>query len=139
MTITCQKCGTPNLSQAAFCQNCSSPLGGSATAPPPPWQQTPVGGPVVGGQNYVAAPPETQKAMIAMILSIAALLCCGPFTGVPGAILGWLELTAIKEGRASEKGKMMATVGLWLGIGATVIHIAIWVIWMLLGALTRLG
>ena len=77
--------------------------------------------------------------MIAMILGIAAFLCCGPFLGIPAAIVGWLELTAIKEGRSPASGKTMALVGLWAGIAATVIHAALWLIWMLLGAASSAG
>ena len=70
-----------------------------------------------------------------MILAIGAFLCCGPLLGIPAAILGWLELTAIKEGKAPAKGKTMASIGLWGGIAATVIHIVGYVIFMALGML----
>jgi len=123
MTRTCPKCGSPNPPQAAFCHNCATALG--------PQQPNPV-----NGQQFVAAQPQTQKAMISMILAIAAFLCCGPFLGIPAAILGWLELTAIKEGRADAGGKTMATVGLWGGIAATVLHVVGYGVWVLLGMLS---
>lgn len=88
---------------------------------------------MVGGQAKASAPQESQKAMISMILAIAGFLCCGPILGIPAAILGWLELDAIKNGRAPESGKTMATVGLWGGIVATVFHIFFYVIWFFLG------
>ncbi len=137
MNKTCPKCNLSNPAQAAFCHNCATPLGAGPTvgAQQQAWPQNPVGGAVAGGQ-YVAAPQETQRAMISMLMAIGAFLCCGPLLGIPAAILGWLELDAIKSGRASANGKTMATVGLWGGIASTVIHVGIWIIWMLLGALS---
>ena len=64
--------------------------------------------------------------------------CASPLSS-PGAILGWLELQAIKDGRASADGKMMSQVGLWVGIGATVIHIGLWALWLLFTALAGGG
>lgn len=93
----------------------------------------------MSGQAYVAASPATQKPLIAMLLSIAGLLCCGPLLGIPGAILGWLELQAISEGRASVDGKLMSQLGLWIGIGATVIHIGMWILWILFSAVAGSG
>jgi len=127
MNKTCPKCGLSNPSEAAFCHNCAAPLNNTPQAPPP-FQAG-------GGQGYMTAPPESQKPMIAMILAIGAFLCCGPLLGIPAAILGWLELTAIKEGKAPAKGKTMASIGLWGGIAATVIHIVGYVIFMALGML----
>lgn len=89
----------------------------------------------MGGQTFAAA-PESQKPMIAMILAIAGFLCCGPVLGIPAAILGWMELDAIKNGRSPESGKMMAMVGLWGGIAATVAHVFFYVIWFFLGLIS---
>lgn len=137
MTKTCSKCGLSNPSEAAFCHNCATPLSAATQSPPKQsaWPQNPPGGPIAGGAGYVAA-PASQRPMIAMILAIAAVLCCGPLLGVPAAILGWMELEAIKNGRAPESGKTMAAVGLWGGIAATVIHVGLWIIWVLLGAVS---
>lgn len=131
-----------NPPDAAFCLNCSSALGLGA----PTQQQSP---PYVGGQTpYVGAPPQQyggpnvgmqgsssggagQKAVAALILAIVGLLCCGPFTGIPAAIVGWLELDAIKSGKSPAAGKWMAQVGLWGGIAVTIIHSVAWVLYML--------
>lgn len=128
MSKTCQKCGTINPPQATFCQNCAAQL----TQDPPQWDKG--GG---SGQNTVQA--ATQRPLIAMILAIAAFFCCGPLLGIPAAILGWLELSAIKEGRSPASGKTMASIGLWGGIASTVIHAGLWLIWMLLGAASSVG
>lgn len=71
-----------------------------------------------------------------MILAIVALICCGPFTGVPAAILGWMELDSIKNGRVPADGKVMAMVGLWGGIASSLIHIVGYVLWVLMGMLS---
>lgn len=142
MNKTCPKCNLPNPAQAAYCHNCASPLGAGPTVGAQQqqgWPQNPVGGAVAGGQAYVAAPQESQKAMISMILAIAGFLCCGPILGLPAAILGWMELDAIKNGRSSPSNKTMATVGLWGGILATVGHIIFYVIWFFLGLIGSAG
>lgn len=116
-----------NPPDAAFCLNCASPLSHAAFG----------GGQAQGGYNMQHnAAGASQKGMIALILAIAAFLCCGPFTGVPAAIVGWMELDAIKSGRAPGDNRWMALAGLWGGIAATVIHIGGYVIWMLMGMLS---
>lgn len=74
-----------------------------------------------------------------MILAIVALICCGPFTGVPAAILGWMELDSIKNGRSPADGKAMAMVGLWGGIASSLIHIFGYVLWVLMGMLSAVS
>lgn len=69
--------------------------------------------------------------MISVILAVVGLLCCGPFTGIPASIVAWLELDAIKNGKSSPDGKMMAQIGFWGGIAVTIIHAGIWLIYML--------
>lgn len=71
-----------------------------------------------------------------MILAIVAVLCCGPFTGVPAAILGWMELDGIKSGRTSPDSKVMAMIGLWGGIAASVIHAGLYILWILLSMMS---
>lgn len=78
----------------------------------------------------------SQKGLISLILAIVALICCGPFTGVPAAILGWMELDAIKNGRSPADNKWMAMVGLWGGIASALIHIFGYVLWVLMGMLS---
>lgn len=133
MTKACPQCNQVNPPDAAFCLNCSSPLG-STVGGTGYQQQSP---PYAGGQApYVGAPPQpysggqtpsapggaSQRAIIALVLVVVGLLCCGPFTGIPGAIVGWLELDAINGGKSPAAGKWMAQVGLWGGIAVTVLH-----------------
>lgn len=81
-------------------------------------------------------PVQSQKGLFSLILAIVALICCGPFTGIPAAILGWMELDAIKNGRTSGENKWMATAGLWGGIASAIIHIGVYVLWILMGMLS---
>ena len=69
--------------------------------------------------------------MIALGLGVAALLCCGPFSGIPAAIVGWMELATINKGESPVAGKWMATAGLWGGIGATVLHVVFYFIYVI--------
>lgn len=79
-----------------------------------------------------SAPGTGQKATIALILAIVALICCGPFAGIPAAIVGWMELDAIKKGQSPEGGKWMAQVGIWGGIASSLLYIVGYVVWVLL-------
>lgn len=145
MMRTCPKCNQMNPPDAAFCLNCSSALGLGA----PTQQHTP---PFVGGQSpYGGAPPQqygqnfgmqgssqaaaSQRPLISVILAVAGLLCCGPFTGIPASIVAWLELDAIKNGKSSPDGKTMAQIGFWGGIAVTLIHGIIWVLYILFAML----
>lgn len=124
-----------------YCRQCASPLN---AAPPnqqqyaPPqqqfgnqqfgnqqqWQQPNYGNQQMQnlGQPGGAGGGASGRAMAAAGLAVAGLLCCGFFTGIPGAILGWLEISAIKEGKSSPAGMTMAQVGLWLGIIGAIIN-----------------
>lgn len=126
MTKPCPKCNQLNPVEAAFCLNCASPLAAAQYHVPPPYGN--------------AAPAGTsQKGLISLILAIVALICCGPFAGIPAAILGWLELDAIKSGRSSGENRWMALVGLWGGIASTLIHIIGYVLWVLMGMLSSVS
>lgn len=141
MTRTCQNCSQTNPPDAAFCLNCASPLGPTVgsyqqQSPPRTEGQAPYVGappqPYIGGQQPNMSGGASQRAIIALVLVIVGLLCCGPFTGIPGAIVGWLELDAINNGKSPAAGKWMAQVGLWGGIAVTVLHSVIWVLYVLL-------
>ena len=152
MTRSCPNCNQTNPPDAAFCLNCATPLGptfgGGSTyqqqSPPYVGGQAPhVGGPAqpyVGGQNFGAQPSGSAgsasgRAIGSAILASATLiLCCGPFTGIPAAILGWLELEAIKKGQAAEAGRLWAQIGLWGGIAATLISSVIVLLFLLVSA-----
>ncbi|MGH9821607.1 MAG: zinc-ribbon domain-containing protein [Pyrinomonadaceae bacterium] len=130
MTKLCPKCNQPNLPEAVFCANCASPLTPAPVNAPSaaPQQWPPQRGPMVG--QPAPATGAGSKAVIALVLGIAAFLCCGPFAGIPAAIVGWMELNAIKSGQSSPDGKWMAMVGLCGGLAATVIHVVVYIIYI---------
>lgn len=117
-----------NPAEAAFCLNCATPLAGFQPIGATPGQQ------FAGNANPAA--PASQKGMYSLILAIGGLLCCGPFLGIPAAILGWMELDAIKSGRSPAENKTMAQIGFWGGIVSTVLHIGGYVLWILMGMLS---
>lgn len=128
MTKPCPKCHQLNPAEAAFCLNCASPIAPS---------NQPFGGPTQFGGSATA--PASQKGLISLILAIVALICCGPFAGIPAAILGWMELDSIKNGRSPADNKWMAMVGLWGGIASTVLHIVGYVLYVMLGMLSAMS
>lgn len=122
----CQNCNTQNSPEAMFCRQCATPLTqgqGGQQAQFGNQQWTPTGAGGQAAQNIApTAAGASGRAIAATVLAVCGLvLCCGPFTGIPGAILGWMEMNAIKEGRSSPKGMMMAQIGLWGGIASSVI------------------
>lgn len=140
MTKVCPKCNTPNLPEAAFCASCASPLpiGPAVGSPPNQQQWTPQSGQMIG-QPPPAKSGASQRAIIALVLAIAALLCCGPFTGIPAAIVGWMELSAINLGQSSPSGRWMAQVGIWGGIICSILYIIFVGIWLLLSMMAGGG
>lgn len=125
MQKICPSCGEINLEVASFCRNCATPLGpGSAQAPSQQARpmQTPVqpfGGPMTATQPTETA--SSNRPLIALCLAIAGLVCCGFFTSIPGSILGWLEMSAIKQGRAPASGMTMSQIAFYGGIVVTVL------------------
>lgn len=120
----CQNCRQPNSADALFCRHCASPLaagGGQNYGQqqnqgwyPPPNQ-------AAGNFAQMAQDKASGRAVASVGLALGGL-CCGILTGIPGAILGWMEINAIKEGRASPKGMTMAKIGLWGGIVISVLN-----------------
>ena len=106
-------------------------------APPPAggWAPPPGGAGAGMAHNTAASGGASPRAMASLGLAIAALvLCCGPLTGIPAAILGWLEIGAIKEGRSSQAGLMFAQIGLWGGLIVSVLNLVGVVVLMAMSA-----
>lgn len=131
MQKICQNCNQPNPQEATYCRQCASPLNAPSqqqqynNQPPQfgnqQWNQPNYNNNQV--QNFSQnTGGNSTRAMLAAGLAVAGLFCCGIFTGIPAAILGWLEISAIKEGKAPQSGMMMAQVGLWLGIIGSIIN-----------------
>jgi hypothetical protein len=47
---------------------------------------------------------------------------CGPFTSIPGLILGKIEMNAIRDGQAPKAGETLAKIGFYVGIAATALY-----------------
>lgn len=85
-----------------------------STTPPP------IGQPVSTGP-LIQPQPTSTKSIMALILGILSLVCCGFFAGIPAIILGKSEIKLIDEGKITENNRTIAKVGLILGIVGTVL------------------
>lgn len=98
----------------------------SAPPPYPGYQGYPTppqlgGGYPMMGQEYKAS----GQAIAALVISLLSLiLCCFPLS-IVGAVLGKLEMNAIREGRSSRAGETMAKAGFYIGTVVTAISLLI--------------
>ncbi|MEV6242976.1 DUF4190 domain-containing protein [Lentzea sp. NPDC051838] len=74
------------------------------------------------GYGYPPKPLDTQTAMIAMISSIAGILCCVGW--IVGIVMGHVALGKIKRGEATGKG--MAIAALCIGYGFIVLLVLLY-------------
>ena len=58
---------------------------------------------------------------------------CGPFTAIPGIILGKMELNAIRDGRSPSSNEGIAKAGFYVSIGVTVLYTLIFIIALMFG------
>lgn len=129
----CQNCRQQNSPDAQFCRFCATPLNGGqrpqnqANFNNQQWNQ--------GFQGAGFVQPSagaSGRAIASLVLTICSLLFCCMLTSIPGAILGWMEISAIKQGRSSPAGMMMAQMGLWGGIGVSVLTLFFYGFYLLL-------
>ena len=134
----CTQCGTANAAQAKFCGSC-----GATLSSPPPYNPPPP------APNYVGPGPQSQpppqkaganntKAILALVLGIASVFCCGFLSGIPGAIIGKMEMDAVKQGRSPESNMGMAKAGFWISIAGSVLSILWLVLILFFGLLSSL-
>jgi len=132
----CQNCRQQNSPEAQFCRFCASPLNGGqrpqnqANFNNQQWNQG-----FQGNQSAGFVQPSagaSGRAIASLLLSICSLLFCCMLTSIPGAILGWMEISAIKQGRSSPAGMMMAKIGLWGGIGVSILTLFFYGFYLLL-------
>lgn len=120
----------------------------TAPAVSPDQPQTPFGqAPYPGYQgfpvqpsDYIRPPAAQQsgasgRAIAAMVLSLVSLFTCGPFLSIPGAILGKMELDAIRSGQAPPAGETFAKIGFYAGIALSALYCLGGIVWALLGSL----
>ncbi|HEX8288615.1 MAG TPA: DUF4190 domain-containing protein [Pyrinomonadaceae bacterium] len=108
---------------AQFCRFCASPISetsgngqqNQARFNNQQWNQGFQGN--QQAQQFVQPSTGTSKrAIVSVLLNIGGLLLCFPLLSIIGAILGWMEVSAIKEGRSPSGGLGMAQTGMWSGI-----------------------
>jgi uncharacterized membrane protein YjgN (DUF898 family) len=130
----CSQCGATNAAGAKFCGSCGAVIPPPAYNPPPPPSN------YIGPNPQPVPPPagSNSKAVIALVLGIASVFCCGIFTGIPAAILGKMEMDAIKQGRSPESNMGMAKAGFWIGIVGSVLFILGIVLTLFFGLLSSL-
>jgi hypothetical protein len=58
----------------------------------------------------------SSNAIISLVLGILSYFACGIFTAIPAWIMGNKEINEINAGRAPEAGRILAKIGMWLGI-----------------------
>lgn len=82
--------------------------------PQPPTPQQPVAA-------VPAASTTSTSTVIALVLGVLSLACCGFMAGIPAFIIGRSELKGIDEGRLHESNRTMAKIGMILGIVGTIL------------------
>lgn len=109
------------------------PPGGGGFGPPP-GGSSPGGafGPPGGGSGFgpppgggYGAPPESASpmAITSLVLALVSFMMCGPFTAIPGAIIGKIELGKIERGESPMAGKTFAQIGFWINLGLSVLYL----------------
>lgn len=145
----CTNCGETNRNDAQFCSKCGNNLRPgftppsateSQTMPLPPSSvtddrpyQPPVGSSYPSQNipqnmppsyaNYAPPLPNSAsgRAIASLVLSIISLVIC-PLFSIPAAIMGKLEMDAIKAGTASPAGMGYAKAGFWIGLICTLLY-----------------
>lgn len=134
----CPNCSYTTDSEAKFCPNCGSELVAEAA---------PEAAPVVESNSTQAAPASNGKAITAMILSAAGMLCCVPglstfsfnLLALLLAIVGIiLSNQCIKEGDTSSYSSLGKTFGK-IAIIVTCIDLGITLILAIVGFLLTFG
>ena len=110
---------------------------GSGNFPPPP--------PSSGFTTPPPPPPQNQSgsastnAIIALVLGILSFLMCPVILGIAAWIMGKNELKAIDNNQSPEAGRVIAKIGMWLGIINIILTIIGVIIFGMLFALGMLG
>jgi hypothetical protein len=118
----CTNCGKGNMDEAVFCASCGTPLPTSEVqqaaspivteTPAPVVTETPVPVQTVEGSAYSApvapaAPAESNKATLWLILNIVAtvLCCCANIFGIVGIIFAGIGMSSYKKGDYEDMNK----------------------------------
>lgn len=101
-------------------------------------QQPPAGQPVPTSGAQPPKPPSTTStsSVIALVLGILSLTCCGFLSGIPAIFIGRSELKKVQEGSISESNRMLAKIGMVLGIIGTVLSVLGTIVYVIIIAFT---
>jgi hypothetical protein len=72
---------------------------------------------------------------VSLILGVTGFLFCGPFTAIPGLIVGKTELNAIREGRSPASNEGLAKAGFYVNLAVLVLYGAILLLALVIGLL----
>lgn len=64
-------------------------------------------------------------AITSLVLALVSFMMCGPFTAIPGAIIGKIELGKIERGESPQAGKTFAQIGFWANVALSVLYVLI--------------
>ena len=145
----CTNCGQTNRNDAQFCSKCGNNLHPGFTPPsvtesptmplPPPSVTNdapytpPIGSNYPGMNTPINTPPSyanysppyppsaSGRAIASLVLAIISLFTCIPLVSIVAAVLGKMEIDAIKAGTASPAGRGYAKAGFWIGLIYTIL------------------
>ena len=60
--------------------------------------------------------------MASLVLGVMGFVACGPFTSIPGMVLGKSELNAIREGRSPASNEALAKAGYYISMAVTILY-----------------
>lgn len=86
-----------------------------------------------GGQQK-----NNTKAIVALVLGILGLICCGFLTGIPAIFVGKSELNAIDAGQSDPSNRGLAKAGFILGIVSTILYCIISIIYAIIFAIAAM-
>ncbi len=98
------------------------------------------------GQNTPFQPPPTgvqgenkTLAIVALVLGILSIPCCGFLTGIPAVIVGFMAKGKAENSPQEFGGRGLALAGIITGVVGTILSIALTIIQILLGGLGAIG
>lgn len=111
--------------------------------PPSPnanWQEQQI------GQNTPFQPPAAgvqgenkTLAIVALVLGILSIPCCGFLSGIPAVIVGFMAKSKAESSPQEFGGRGLALGGIITGIIGTILSVAIFILQIALGGLANMG
>jgi len=111
---------------------------GSGNFPPPP-PPPPGFNPTPPPQTPYNQSGASSNAIIALVLGILSYIMCPVILGIAAWIMGKKELNEIDAGRSPDAGRVIAKIGMWLGIINVILAIIGIIIFFILMAFGVMG